>query len=110
MKKMADQFEKLLNEVYRLSTIHLSALLQKNAGLKFVSDEDIENKEFGELLEYRNELTGNVFDFHPISIREDGQIEAYTIEGVPLEGDPVNLKRLPIDSRVELIRMIEEAV
>ena len=79
-------------------------------GVVFVEDleQAREDQDFGDLLEYRNELTGNVFDFYPISITEDLQIEAYTGEGEPLGGDPVNIKQLGVEDRIALINLIEE--
>lgn len=101
------------NELHKLEVRvlqRLSALMALNVGLKFVEDleQAREDQEYGDLLEYRNEITGNVFDFYPISITEDQQIEAYTTEGEPLQGDPVSIKQLPIDSRIALINLIEE--
>jgi hypothetical protein len=103
-------FEDELNKLEVRVLQRLSELMAMNVGLKFVEDleQAREDQEFGDLLEYRNEITGNVFDFYPISITEDQQIEAYTIEGVPLQGDPVSIKQLGVEDRIALINLIEE--
>lgn len=108
MKKLANVFEDIMNNLEREVGVHLSELLTLNAGKKIVSDEMKESGDYGDLLEFRNEITGNVFDFFPISILPDGQIEAYDTEGEPLAGDPVNMKQLSIDSKISLIRLLEE--
>lgn len=108
MELLGNVFEERLNDFEREVSEHLGKLLVVNSGMRFVTTEEIENTDFGDLLEFRNELTGNVFDFYPISILPDGQIEAYTSYYEPLQGDPVNMRQLPIDSRIDLIKLIEE--
>ena len=108
MEKLANKFEEEVNKLEREVSTHLSKLLTLNANKTLITDEMKDECDFGELLEFRNEITGSVFDFYPISILPDGQIEAYDTNYEPIKGDPVNMKQLPIDSRISLIRMLEE--
>jgi hypothetical protein len=108
MEKLASKFEKAANKLDREVSAHLSKLLSLNAGKILITDEMKDVCDFGELLEFRNELTGSVFDFYPISILPDCQIEAYDTEYEPIKGDHVSMNQLPIDSKISLIRMLEE--
>lgn len=88
MEKLANKFEEEVNKLEREVSTHLSKLLTLNANKTLITDEMKDECDFGELLEFRNEITGNVFDFYPISILPDGQIEAYDINYEPIKGDP----------------------
>lgn len=108
MEKLAKKFEDVVNKLEIKVSAHLSKLLALNAGKILITDEMKDECDFGELLEFRNELSGSVFDFYPVSILPDGQIEAYDTNYEPLKGDPVSMYQLSIDSKISLIRMLEE--
>lgn len=108
MEKLANKFENKMNKFQREVNTHLLKLMAINVGKIFVTDEMKNECDFGNLLEFRNELSGNVFDFFPVSILPDYEIEAYGIDYEPIEGDSVNMSQLPIDSKIYLIRMLEE--
>lgn len=110
-KVINKDFEGELNELEVRISEELSKLLVLNKGLRFVEGEVIEEgdvAEFSEMLEYRDEMSGEVRDFHPVFILEDGQIEGITPEGEMIEGDPINMKQLSIADRLSLIKLIEE--
>ncbi len=110
-KVINNSFEGELNELETRVIHTLSELLTLNAGLRFVSKEVVEEgdvAEFGELFEYRDEMSGDVRDFHPVLILEDGQIEGITPEGEAIGGDPINFSQLSITDRIELIDLINE--
>jgi hypothetical protein len=68
MKTIRGKYEELEKE---LSNTY-SALKKDKEEFIFLSDEDIENGDFDEYFEVRNDITGNVFDAHIIQVNEKG--------------------------------------
>ena len=68
MKTFRQQYEELES---RLSTAY-SALKENKKEFKFLSDEDIENGDFDECFEVRNDITGNTYDVHIIKVDVNG--------------------------------------
>ena len=110
-KIINNSLEGELNELELRVLEEARKLVILNEGLRFISKEAVEEgdvTEFGELFEFRNELSGNVHDFHPVSILKGGQIEAISPEGERIKGEPINLSQLSITDRIELIKLINE--
>ena len=55
-----------------------SELLKEKNEFVFLDDDAVENGEFDETQEYRNEITGNVIDIHIIKVNEFG---IYVVDG-----------------------------
>ena len=105
-----DTLVKRLEDLEKDALTVLALLTSKHVGLKLVSDEDIEGFEFGDIFEFRNEITGNVFDFHPIEILDGNQLKALDIDGSPLKGDHVSINQLSVDEKIRLIELIKEKI
>lgn len=68
MKTFREKYNNLETE---LSNTY-SELLQEKKEFIFLSDEDIENGDYEEYFEVRNDITGNTFDVHIIQVDEYG--------------------------------------
>jgi hypothetical protein len=77
MKKIRERYEELERE---LSNTY-SALKEDKKEFIFLSDEDIENGDYEQYYEVRNDITGNVFDVYIVQVNENG------IEIVEMEDD-----------------------
>jgi hypothetical protein len=68
MKTIRERYEELETE---LSKTYL-ALKKDKKEFIFLSDEDIENGDFDDYFEVRNDITGNTYDVHIIKVDENG--------------------------------------
>ena len=65
-------FIKRLNKLEKEVADYVSELLSKQKEFIIFSEEDLEHDTPDYYLEYRNSVTGNVIDVHPLKITEDG--------------------------------------
>jgi hypothetical protein len=52
--------------------IYFSELLNQHKEITIFSEEDLEHDTPDDYLECRNDITGNVFDVHPLKVSKDG--------------------------------------
>jgi len=103
-------FRKELNKIELEVNKTLSKLLEENVGLRFLSKKDIQEQNFGDIFEFRNEFTGNVHNFLPVSIVKGGELEAVDENGEKIDGDPVSMNQLSIEDKISLIDLIKEKI
>ncbi len=63
------------NDLDNLETqvaIYFSELLNQHKEITIFSEEDLEHDTPDDYLECRNDITGNVFDVHPLKVSKDG--------------------------------------
>ena len=87
--------------------IYFSELLQNIDEVIIFDETDLENDTPDDYLEMRNDITGNVFDVHPLKVTKNGILVIET-DG----GDTKHLIRLAdlssIQDRINLIELIEK--
>ena len=99
--------EKDLNELELNASLKLSELLVRHAGLKFLTQEEVEDAEFGKMFEFRNSMTGGVFDFHIKEISKNSEIIGVSPESITLL-EPVTLEQLSLAEKIDIIKEIIE--
>jgi hypothetical protein len=65
-------FRNELNNLERQVADHFSELLNKQKEFIIFNEEDLEHDSPDDYLECRNDITGNVFDVHPLKVTENG--------------------------------------
>lgn len=87
--------------------IYFSELLQNIDEVVIFNETDLENDTPDDYLEMRNDITGNVFDVHPLKVTKEGILVIET-DG----GDTKHLIRLSdlssIQDRINLVELIEK--
>ena len=65
-------FRNELNNLESQVANHFSELLNKQKEFIIFNEEDLEHDSPDDYLEYRNDITGNVIDVHPLKVTENG--------------------------------------
>lgn len=95
-----------LDNLERDTAMLFSQLLQQQEEFVIFTEEDLEHDSPDEYLEMRNDITGNVFDVHPLKVTERG-IEVIETDG----GDRRHTIRLSdlssIQDRINLCELME---
>jgi hypothetical protein len=65
-------FRNELNNLERQVANYFSELLNKQKEFIIFNEVDLEHDTPDDYLEYRNDITGNVFDVHPLKVTENG--------------------------------------
>jgi hypothetical protein len=65
-------FNKDLDNLESQVANHFSELLNKQKEFIIFNEEDLEHDSPDDYLEYRNDITGNVIDVHPLKVTENG--------------------------------------
>lgn len=95
-----------LDNLERDTAMLFSQLLQQQEEFVIFTEEDLEHDSPDEYLEMRNDITGNVFDVHPLKVTERG-IEVIETDG----GDRRHIIRLSdlssIQDRINLCELME---
>ena len=67
-KNLNKDLEQLEKQVYN----HFSELLEKQGEIVIFDELDLEHETPDDYLEMRNDITGNVFDVHPLKVTQNG--------------------------------------
>jgi hypothetical protein len=67
-KNLNKDLEQLEKQVYN----HFSELLEKQGEIVIFDELDLEHETPDDYLEMRNDITGNVFDVHPLKVSNNG--------------------------------------
>lgn len=95
-----------LDNLERDTAMLFSQLLQQQEEFVIFTEEDLEHDSPDEYLEVRNDITGNVFDIHPLKVTREG------ILGVTTDGEFVRHLCLlsdlsSIQDRINLCELME---
>lgn len=102
----AKNLNSILDDLERDTAMVFSQLLEEQEEFVIFAEEDLEHDSPDEYLEMRNDITGNVFDVHPLKVTERG-IEVIETDG----GDRRHTIRLSdlssIQDRINLCELME---
>lgn len=95
-----------LNDLERDTAMVFSQLLEQQEEFVIFTEEDLEHDSPDDYLEVRNDITGNVFDIHPLKVTREG------ILGVTTDGEFVRHLCLlsdlsSIQDRINLCELME---
>lgn len=77
----AKNLNSILDDLERDTAMVFSQLLEEQEEFIIFSEEDLEHDSPDDYLEVRNDITGNVFDIHPLKVTRQG------ILGVTTDGE-----------------------
>lgn len=102
----AKNLNSILDDLERDTAMLFSQLLQQQEEFVIFSEEDLEHDSPDDYLEVRNDITGDVFDVHPLKVTREG------ILGVTTDGDFVKYTFLlsdlsSIQDRINLCELME---
>ena len=72
MKKLSASFHNDLDVLESQVANYFSELLQHQKEIVIFSETDLEHNTPNDYLEMRNDITGNVFDVHPLKVTQEG--------------------------------------
>jgi hypothetical protein len=102
----AKNLNSILDDLERDTAMVFSQLLEKQEEFVIFSEEDLEHDSPDDYLEVRNDITGDVFDVHPLRVTRNG------IVSVSADGDFVKYTFLlsdlsSIQDRINLCELME---
>jgi hypothetical protein len=101
-----ENLNSILDDLERDTAMVFSQLLKQQEEFVIFSEEDLENDSPDDYLEVRNDMTGDVFDVHPLRVTRNG------IVSVTADGDFIKYTFLlsdlsNIQDRINLCELME---
>jgi hypothetical protein len=104
-KNLNKDLEQLEKQVYN----YFSELLEKQEEIVIFDECDLEHETPDDYLEMRNDITGNVFDVHPLKVSQNG-ILVVEADG-SFRRHLIRLSDLPsTQDKIELLQLMENSL
>ena len=105
------RIEALKRDLHMLEThiqMKFEEMLYLNNEFVIFDESDLEHDTPDDYLEMRNDISGNVFDVHPLKVTKEG-IEVIEADG-SFTKHTIRLHQLSVDDRINLMELMEESL